>query len=327
MWWVLIGAAHAQQALTFDAVTRVAVGSAPSVTFRAAVDGAVSAELLCDGATRFVLSRQIPAGGSAELAMTGLAEGKHSCSGSVRFEQRSGEEASAPLSLPVEVRGPITFRVSASDVDLAAHTLVVHPSRPVAAAEVELRGAGGAVLATETATLTDRSHPTFGWVTDDEVIVLVVRVTDDAGLTATLELSPWSYAIPHEDVVFASGSSAIAAAEVGKLERCWTDVERVLAKYGSVVQIRLYVAGYTDTVGEHASNAALSEARARAIARWFAARGFPGEVYHQGFGEDVLAVATPDETDQLANRRALYLLAAEAPAISRDLPRSDWKRP
>ena len=34
---------------------------------------------------------------------------------------------------------------------------------------------------------------------------------------------------------------------------------------------------------------------------------------------------TPDETDELANRRALYVLAAEKP-VSPAFPRADWQR-
>lgn len=322
--WLVFGASA--QDLTFDAVSRVAVGASPSITFHAQVDGAVHAELTCSG-TAFALDRKLAAGASATLTLSGLREGAHPCAGKVRLDQPSGDWAEAPLSLTVEVRSPIGFTFSAADVDLPGHKLVVHPSRPVAKAELELRGAGGAVLGRETATLTDKAHPTFSWVTEDEVIVLAVTVTDDAGIAATLELSPWSYAIPHDDVVFASGSDAITASEEPKLERCWADVERVMAKYGSVVKIQLFVAGYTDTVGDEAMNQALSERRARSIARWFVRRGFPGEVWAQGFGEDVLAVATPDETDAAPNRRALYLLAAQQPPISPTLPRDRWGRP
>lgn len=322
-WW-LAAAAFAQD-LTFDAVRRVPVGSDPTVTFRAAAEGLVTADLTCSG-RRAALRTNVAAGGSATLAVPSLPVGVHRCSGTVRLDQPDGAWAEAPLSLEVEVLDALKWAVSPEDVDLAGRRLVVHPSRPLKSAEVELRGVGGKVLGVETASLVDPLHPQFTWVTDEEVVVLVVTGVDEAGVWGTLELSPWSYAIPHEDVVFATNQHDIAPSEVPKLERCWADVQRVLAKYGDVVEIQLFVAGYTDTVGDAASNQALSERRARAIARWFAARGFSGPVWYQGFGEGALAVATPDETDLAANRRALYLLAAERPAPSRDLPRGDWRR-
>jgi outer membrane protein OmpA-like peptidoglycan-associated protein len=69
----------------------------------------------------------------------------------------------------------------------------------------------------------------------------------------------------------------------------------------------------------------LSERRARAIAAWFRRRGFTGPVSYQGFGETALAVPTPDETDEAANRRALYILAANPPPVSEQLPARAWK--
>ena len=49
-------------------------------------------------------------------------------------------------------------------------------------------------------------------------------------------------------------------------------------------------------------------------------------VHYQGFGEDALAVQTPDETAEARNRRAVYVLAASAPAVQKALPRSAWRR-
>jgi enamine deaminase RidA (YjgF/YER057c/UK114 family) len=322
VWW--LAAAQAQD-LTFDAVRKVPVGSDPTITFHAAAEGLVTAQLSCGG-KRWSLRRNVAAGKSATLALASLPVGAHRCSGEVRLDQPDGAWAEAPLSLEVEVLDALKWTVSPEDVDLAAKTLVVHPSRPLKAAEVELRGAGGKVLAVETAVLLDPLQPRFSWVTDEEVIVLAVTGVDEAGVRGTLELSPWHYAIPHVDVVFASGQHALDPAELPKLEQCWADVERVLAKYGSVVEIQLFVAGYTDTVGDPASNQALSERRARAIARWFEARGFPGAVWYQGFGEGVLAKPTPDETDERANRRALYLLGAERPPLGGEFPRDAWRR-
>ena len=94
----------------------------------------------------------------------------------------------------------------------------------------------------------------------------------------------------------------------------------------SEAKINLYVGGYTDTVGDKTMNLALSDQRATAIAIWFKDKGFPGEIYAQGFGERGLAVQTPDEVDEARNRRAVYILAAEAPPTSRELPTSSWKK-
>ncbi len=322
---ILASAASAQQ-LTFDAVTRVEAGrDDPSLSLHAAVPGSLSVALSC-GSRSYAWKGQLGAGATHVVKLTGLPEGSSSCAGTVRLDEPSGAWAEAPLSFQVALLPPITFEVQDSDWDRERRRLVVHPSRPVVDARASVVGEGGREIEDAYGMLVDPSNPVFELSTREEVLQIVVRVKDEAGIMAELVLSPWYYAIPHEDLVFASGSAVITAAEAPKLERTWTTVREVLDKYGRVVKIKLYVAGYTDTVGSSASNLELSRRRAQAIARWFRDRGFPGEVYWQGFGEEALAVPTPDETDALPNRRALYLLAAERPPVTPDLPASDWSR-
>jgi outer membrane protein OmpA-like peptidoglycan-associated protein len=146
------------------------------------------------------------------------------------------------------------------------------------------------------------------------------------GFWSELEILPWSVEIPHEEVNFESGSDAIPDAEVHKVDDAYAQLLEAVARYGDLVEISLYVAGYTDTVGGPGDNQALSERRARSIASAFRARGFGSPIYYQGFGEDALAVATPDNTDELRNRRALYLLAAQPPLPSSQVPRASWRR-
>ena len=89
--------------------------------------------------------------------------------------------------------------------------------------------------------------------------------------------------------------------------------------------VNLYVAGYTDTVGDAASNLRLSTSRAKSIAVWFQAQGFDGHIYYQGFGEKVLAVPTADNVDEAQNRRSLYVVAA-TPPVSASFPGAQWTK-
>lgn len=326
MIWIgwLWGTALAADALTFDAVTTVVLGQGePSLTLHPSVPGSVRVTMDCAGRS-FPLQREVSPGQDVVLPLGGLPEGRHACAGTVRLEQPDGAWAEVPLSFEVRLLQPLAWRWSASDLELEAGTLVVHPSRPVSAAQLEVVGPGGALVASAVADLSDPAHPTFSWQTDQEVLKLVVTGTDGAGIQGRLELSPWSYAVPHDDVVFASGSATIDAGEVGKLEACWGEVQAVLARYGDVVDIELFVAGFTDTVGAPGANEALSRQRAQAIAGWFRSRGFAGPIWFQGRGEAGLAVPTADEVDEPRNRRALYLLAAQPP-ISELLPASAWR--
>lgn len=323
---VFLAAAALAQQLTFDAVTRVEAGrDDPSLSLHAAVPGTLAVSVSC-GSRTFSWKGQLGAGSTHTLELTGLPEGSTSCAGSVRLDEPNGAWAESPLSFEVAVLAPITFRVEDADWDRGRRRLVVHPSRPVIDARARVIGESGREVEDAYGMLQDPSNPLFELSTTEEVLQIVVTVKDEAGLMAELVLSPWYYAIPHEDVVFASGSAVVTATEAPKLEQTWATVREVLDKYGRIVKIKLYVAGYTDTVGTSASNLELSRRRAQAIAQWFTRRGFPGEVYWQGFGEEVLAVPTPDETDALPNRRALYLLAAERPPVTPDLPRADWSR-
>jgi outer membrane protein OmpA-like peptidoglycan-associated protein len=323
MWW---WAATAAAQVSFEVVSRVAVGDAATLRFLPAAEGRILGQVACGGRAPVQISANLKPGTPHVVTLAGLPEGSHPCQGTVRLETPDGGSAELPLSFTVEVRSPLQFQVSPGDWDREAHTLVIHPSRPLKAAVARVIGIGGREIDGGPAVLADPLAPRFAFGTTEEVLQIQVEAQDDAGVRALLTLSPWFYAIPHDDVVFASGSSVITPEEEPKLARVWTDVRGVLDKYGSVVQIRLYVAGYTDTVGSAESNRALSRSRAKAIASWFARQGFPGEVWWQGFGEDVLAVPTPDETDASPNRRALYLLAADAPPASRDLPSADWVR-
>ncbi|MCA9488957.1 MAG: OmpA family protein [Myxococcales bacterium] len=321
---LLVGVAAAQQ-VSFEALTRVQLGQDPSLTVSAHAPGQLAVALTC-GDRRFDWSGRVDAGFSHRVVLGGLPVGRTGCSGSARLDAPDGGWAEQPLTFTVAVLPPIAWTVSDQDWDRDRQRLVTHPDRGLKEARAVAIGAGGQELEVAYADVSDPSAPTFELGTTEEIVQIRVTGTDPDGFTSELLLSPWYYAIPHEDVVFASGSAEITAAEAPKLEKCWADVQRVVATYGSVVPIKLYVAGYTDTVGSDASNLELSRRRAKAIASWFRSRGFAGEVAWQGFGEQVLAVPTPDETDAAANRRAVYLLAAQDPPNGPELPRSDWSR-
>jgi outer membrane protein OmpA-like peptidoglycan-associated protein len=74
------------------------------------------------------------------------------------------------------------------------------------------------------------------------------------------------------------------------------------------MKLRLYIAGHTDTVGSDAKNKQLSLDRARAIGAYFRTKKLAIPISVAGFGEQVLKVQTPQDTDERANRRADYVL-------------------
>jgi outer membrane protein OmpA-like peptidoglycan-associated protein len=246
-----------------------------------------------------------------------VPEGAHSCSGRLSIRSSDGSEGEMPLNFKVQMHAPLKVQVPRDSVDLSGKTLSVVLDRNAKGVTVEVVGEGGAVIGHGNAG--GGSWPAgqpigVSWTdSGDEILQIRVVGTDVDGFWGQVDLSPWAYEVPHEDVVFESGKSIIRAGEEPKLEAALAEVRKIAEKYGSIAKINLYVAGHTDTVGSSQTNQSLSRDRARAIAKWYVSHGFEHPVYYQGFGEDGLAVATPDETDEAANRRAAYIVAAEPP--------------
>jgi outer membrane protein OmpA-like peptidoglycan-associated protein len=162
------------------------------------------------------------------------------------------------------------------------------------------------------------------------VLELKLRVAAGDGVATNVELVPWSVEIAHEDVHFATDSAQIDPAEQPKLDASLAKIEDVVKRSQRFVKMRLYVAGHTDTVGPSSKNRTLSLSRARAIASYFRSKGLALPIAFAGFGEDVLKVPTPDNTDEPRNRRADYVIGpANAPPPFRGpylKAHADWKQ-
>ncbi|MCB9675967.1 MAG: OmpA family protein [Alphaproteobacteria bacterium] len=320
----LVSTASAQDLVKYETRNAVTHGKeVASVTFRVTVDGDFGFEVDC-GVRKWAQPTQgLAAGSEVKLELTGLPKGEHDCAGNIEVDSPHGS-GTLTFRVPVASMDPLDWKATMDDVDLKARTVQPWASRPLKQATAEITSVDGDQLGTIDADLADPQRPLFHWQSTDEVLKVAIVATDVHGFKSSLDLSPWTYEIPHDDVAFATNEAVVTGAEEKKLEKTWSDIQAVLKKFGDYVEINLYVAGYTDTVGSTSSNQGLSERRAQSIARWFKDRGFPGRVYSQGFGESVLAVATPDNTDNEANRRALYLLAASKPRTSDAIPKSAW---
>ena len=170
---------------------------------------------------------------------------------------------------------------------------------------------------------------------DSVVLRLAITIWAENGAMGKIDLYPWSVTVPHQEVNFDSGSSEISASERGKLDDSFSKVNGVLtrvektllafAEKGIVTteppQIKLYVAGHTDTVGDDGANLALSKSRARSIAAYFRQKGFGMPIFYAGFGERQLRAKTADNVDEVRNRRADYTLALHVPPL---IPGVSW---
>ena len=324
---VLLCAAFASDIVHYEVQSAVTHGKqTASVTFKPQIAGRFAFSVDC-GVERWALpAADHGLGARVVLELTGLPKGVYDCSGVIEvLSTESGQSGTLSFRTPMASLDPLDWKATVDDVDLDAHTASAWASRPLTTATATLIDLGGTAFAVVDADLSDPQRPSFRWDASDEVLKIAIEATDTHGFRSSLDLSPWSYEIPHDDVVFETNQHAIQPGEVSKLEKTWAEIEAVLARYGSYVEIKLFVAGYTDTVGTAASNQGLSARRAQAIARWFRERGFTGTLHYQGFGETALAVATPDGTDEARNRRALYVLSASPPRTSSAIPRSNWR--
>lgn len=243
----------------------------------------------------------------------------------------------APIVVDIAFEGvtlpPLALKVEKSGVDLDGRTLRFTATRPITKASVRVLGPGDAVLGEaeqDLGTIGTGRPATVRWSQRPGTVRLIeLRAWDDHGFWAGLEVRS-VYVEPWEDrIYFAFGSDAVEDTEKSKLDGTLRRIEEALAtarkEVGDSLDLRLYVAGYTDTVGTPASNQDLSERRARSIGRYFRSKGLTIPVFFQGFGESVLAVKTPDETENERNRRTVYVLSSQVP-VSELFPRTSWRK-
>ena len=208
---------------------------------------------------------------------------------------------------------PLKIGYDAEHLDLDKHVLQFKPSRMPTSATLAVVGEDGDDIGHGSASYT--AAPADGWLTITwtqpdhlQAMILRLRVVAADGAATNVELIPWSVAVAHEDVNFATDSAVIEPSETKKLDAAVTKIEEKIKRSEKFLKMRLYIAGHTDTVGPSAKNRKLSLDRALAIGQYFKNKGIAVPIVVAGFGEDVLKVNTPDNTDERANRRADYVL-------------------
>lgn len=165
----------------------------------------------------------------------------------------------------------------------------------------------------------------FKWDRTEDVFLVKLHLDGAQGQFADHILAPMAIEIPHTEVVFDSGkaiikgeqspkldeAAAVAMHKLDAVERAKSAVGNMLAGSGYVA--KLYISGYTDTVGNPGKNQTLSEQRAKAIADYFVSKGVWSEIYFAGMGERGQKVQTADSVDEEKNRRAVYVISFQPP--------------
>ena len=244
-----------------------------------------------------------------------------------------GAETTANLTLKIVSVGPLDVKLSKRDIDLGGK-VVVMTNRAVRTAEVKGYGSDGIVV-DDTVDLDGASGRVtieFDVADDDEIKRLEVKVLDDFGFWAAVRIVSWFVELPHDDVVFASGKWDIQATEAPKIDGVFKLLDKEIARFKRELgkeslqtNLKVYVGGFTDTVGSPGDNRVLSRKRARAIAEYFRSHNVKLPIFYQGFGESGLAVPTADNVDNAQNRRAIYVLSNVAPRGGK-FPGASWAR-
>lgn len=245
-------------------------------------------------------------------------EGRETYDGSIAVEWGDGSSGDFTFTFDAVRYHALTIDMTWEDVDLAHREVTCRASHEVSRIVISLLDAGGAVIAREQR---DFDPPIAGgeelsiaWGESERAAAkLKLEVFDPDGVWASMAITPFTITIPHDEVQFELGRADLPKGEVPKLERTLAALRKALAEHGTLLDLKLFVAGFTDTVGDRATNQALSLKRAAAISGWFRAKGVRLPIFYRGFGEEELAVATPDETDEVRNRRALYILSVHPP--------------
>ncbi len=268
--------------------------------------------------------------GSVRTVQLQQPEGKFRYTGKLDAVFKNGERATLPLDFEAELWGPLRMTLDKEDVDVEGRRVVLRANRPVVKAEVEVQLDDGTVAHKGEVALppNEAGAPVeITWPSHEgRVMRIAIRVFDEGTYFTGVELFPWQVDIPHEDVAFDSGKWDVRRDQEEKLEASYKLIAEAVQKYGRLANLRLYVAGHTDTVGAEAQNRTLSVNRARSLGAWFRKRGLRIPIYYEGFGEQALAVSTPDEAAEERNRRAEYIVAVEDPALPKMPFQPVWRK-
>lgn len=251
--------------------------------------------------------------------------GSYALDGDLVARFPGGAVAEMPLSFEVQSLAPLEIRAEASpeSVEEGQLRVVATDGSELARYELALYGRAGAPLGRDQGRVGTRGE--IRWAPPEEAVLrIVLTVYDARERYREVTLYPWRVDIPHEEVLFPTGSSDLRPSETPKLQETLSRLQAALADYGRWAPVQLFIAGHTDTVGSGESNLALSRYRARSIARWFRDHGVQVPIFFAGFGERQLAVKTPDETEEAKNRRAEYIIAVDPPELPAGAP--SWIR-
>lgn len=321
--------ASAQAGFSYRVESGVQKGkSKPTVILRATGDIA-EATIELEREDGEMITRDIGsmAGGDTKRIPIDQPEGTYAYDVQIRGKGVDGADIDTSFQTRMKVLGTLEVRVNKNRAQVANGEVTMEGNRPIEKVHVTVKDDSGKTLHEGMQSVGGKTGPfKVKWPKTDRVSSVQLKAYDVHGFWRGMKLEPFWVKIPHDEVRFKFGTATWEDSEVSKLEDSLERIREAMKKHGDKgLELQLYISGYTDTVGSKSSNRKLSRKRARAIGQWFRENGLDISIYYQGFGEDVLAVQTPDDTKKKANRRAIYILGNARPPTSGEIPRSNWK--
>lgn len=245
----------------------------------------------------------------------------------------AGTHAEIPSEVEDQFEIPVLeamdFDVDTDSFDEEGRRFILTMTQPAGHVEITVRGDTGELLTERTVQFDGEAPGTPLEVTWTQgagtILTIDVKAVAESGAWASRQYIPWKVEFDAAHVSFASGSAEIPEADMPMLRARLAEITQTASRVEDFVEVQLYVAGYTDTVGSSADNQRLSEERARSIGAFFREEGVRFDVFYQGFGESALAVPTEDNVDEPQNRRSVFILSTREPPTSANLPRSNWR--
>ena len=241
--------------------------------------------------------------------------------GSLSIDFPDGSTGELPLDFETDVVGPLVMKIDKDkDIDLVNRTLTFRLTNPVEKVSLKVKMDTGVVAFD--GDIAFHQEPagtplTISWPEAQGTAMQISVVAHDiSGAYTGTDFFPWAIEIPHEEVVFDTGSFELRADQQSKVDASAKRIAEAVEKFGRFADVKLFIAGHTDTVGASESNRTLSLNRASALVRGFRARGLKIPMFFEGFGEEALGVDTADEIDEPRNRRAQYFVAVNAPVVT-----------
>ncbi len=257
--------------------------------------------------------------------------GHFSWAGSLSIDFPNGSTGELPVEFDTDVVGPLVMKIDkARDIDLVNRRLTLRLTNPVARVTLKVKMDTGMYAFNDEIEFHGEPAGTpleLTWpAAPGAPLQISVVAHDVSGAYTGTDFFPWAIEIPHEEVVFDTGKFDIRVDQRSKIDASAKLIAEAVDKFGRFADVKLFIAGHTDSVGPLESNRVLSMNRASALVRAFRAKGLKIPMFFEGFGEEALAVETPDETDEARNRRAQYFVAINAPVVTNAKFSPRWQK-